>query len=137
MDITLLQLYNPMLKMTVKLSRTSNKKFKLSKQITPVRNIWVNDLYDNLDDIKGLILGEIINGFDIKINNLGIDFLDELLEPINKAIEEDKEKELEEIKKEIEENKKECIDEVATLDEEECIEDELSESVKKGLELDV
>lgn len=134
MDITLLQLYNPMLKMTVKLSRTSNKKYKLSKQITPVRNIWVDDLYDNLDDIKGLILGEIINGFDIKVNNLGIDFLDELLEPVNKAIEEDKEKELEEIKKEIEENaidKEECIDEVATL------EDELSESVKKGLELDV
>ena len=128
MDITLLQLYNPMLKMSVKLSRTSNKKYKLSKQITPIRNVWVDDLYDNLNDIKSLLIGEIINGFDIKVNNLGIDFIDELLEPINKAIEEDKEKELLEIKKEIEE---ECIDEVATL------EDELSESVKKGLELDV
>ena len=39
MDITLLQMYNPMLRMTIKLSRTSNKKYKLSKQITPVRNI--------------------------------------------------------------------------------------------------
>lgn len=120
MDITLLQLYNPFLKMSVKLSRTSNKKYKLSKQITPVRNVWVDDLYDNLDDIKGLILGEIINGFEIKVNNLGINFLDELLDPINKAIEEDKEKELEEIKKEIEENK-----------------EELSEAVKKGLELGI
>ena len=123
MDIKLLQLYNPMLKMSVKLSRTSNKKYKLSKQITPVRNVWVDDLYDNLNDIKGLLIGEIINGFDIKVNNLGIDFIDELLEPINKAIEEDKAKELLEIKKEIEE--------VSTIDE------ELSESVKKGLELDV
>ena len=98
MDITLLQMYNPMLRMTIKLSRTSNKKYKLSKQITPVRNIWVDDLYDNLNDIKGLLLGEIINGFEIKINNLGIDFIDEILDPINKAIEEDKAKELEEIK---------------------------------------
>ena len=122
MDITLLQMYNPMLKMTIKLSRTSNKKYKLSKQITPVRNIWVDDLYDNLSDIKGLLLGEIINGFEIKINNLGIDFIDEILDPINKAIEEDKAKELEEIKKEIKEN------------EEECIEEELSEAIKKGLE---
>tara|TARA_Y100000114_G_C11528298_1_gene216782 strand:- start:144 stop:530 length:387 start_codon:yes stop_codon:yes gene_type:complete len=128
MDITLLQLYNPMLKMSVKLSRTSNKKYKLSKQITPVRNVWVDDLYDNLDDIKGLLIGEIINGFDIKVNNLGIDFIDELLEPINKAIEEDKDKELLEIKQEIKETVLELIDE-------ECIEDELSESVKKGLEL--
>ncbi len=130
MDITLLQLYNPMLKMTVKLSRTSNKKYKLSKQITPVRNIWVDDLYDNLDEIKCLILSEIINGFDIKTNNLGIDFIDELLDPLNKAIEEDKAKELEEIKKEIKENVLELIDE-------ESIDEELSESVKKGLELDV
>tara|TARA_R100000278_G_C5362435_1_gene125905 strand:- start:170 stop:544 length:375 start_codon:yes stop_codon:yes gene_type:complete len=122
MDITLLQMYNPMLRMTIKLSRTSNKKYKLSKQITPVRNIWVDDLYDNLSDIKGLLLGEIINGFEIKINNLGIDFIDEILDPINKAIEEDKAKELEEIKKEIKEN------------EEECIEEELSEAIKKGLE---
>tara|TARA_Y100000114_G_C11542104_1_gene223096 strand:+ start:27 stop:401 length:375 start_codon:yes stop_codon:yes gene_type:complete len=122
MDITLLQMYNPMLRMTIKLSRTSNKKYKLSKQITPVRNIWVDDLYDNLNDIKGLLLGEIINGFEIKINNLGIDFIDEILDPINKAIEEDKAKELEEIKKEIKEN------------EEECIEEELSEAIKKGLE---
>ncbi len=115
-------MYNPMLRMTIKLSRTSNKKYKLSKQITPVRNIWVDDLYDNLNDIKGLLLGEIINGFEIKINNLGIDFIDEILDPINKAIEEDKAKELEEIKKEIKEN------------EEECIEEELSEAIKKGLE---
>jgi len=115
MDITLLQLYNPMLKMTVKLSRTSNKKYKLSKQITPVRNIWVDDLYDDLDEIKGLILSEIINGFDIKANNLGIDFIDELLEPINKAIEEDKAKE-------------------EINNDEECIEEELSDAIKKGLE---
>ncbi len=136
MDITLLQLYNPMLKMTVKLSRTSNKKYKLSKQITPVRNIWVDDLYDNLDEIKCLILSEIINGFDIKTNNLGIDFIDELLDPLNKAIEEDKAKELEEIKKEIKENVLELIDE-ESIDEVAVLDEELSESVKKGLELDV
>tara|TARA_R100001086_G_scaffold249882_1_gene191546 strand:- start:1379 stop:1753 length:375 start_codon:yes stop_codon:yes gene_type:complete len=122
MDITLLQMYNPMLKMSIKLSRTSSKKYKLSKQITPVRNIWVDDLFDNLDDIKGLLLGEIINGFEIKINNLGIDFIDELLDPINKAIEEDKM--IEEKKKEIKEKE----------EEEECIEEELSEAIKKGLE---
>ncbi len=136
MDITPLQLYNPMLKMTVKLSRTSNKKYKLSKQITPVRNIWVDDLYDNLDEIKCLILSEIINGFDIKTNNLGIDFIDELLDPLNKAIEEDKAKELEEIKKEIKENVLELIDE-ESIDEVAVLDEELSESVKKGLELDV
>ena len=102
-----MQLYNPMLKMAVKLSRTTNKKYKFSKQITPVRNIWVDEYYNSLDEVKDLIIFEIINGFDIKVNNLGMDFLDELLEPINEAIEENKEKELLELKQEIEENEKE------------------------------
>jgi hypothetical protein len=115
MDITLLQLYNPFLKMSIKLSR-SNRKYKLSKQITPVRNIWVDDVYEDLSQVKGILLGELINGFEIKMNNMGMDFLDELVEPINKAIEED-----EKLK-------------IKQSEEEDVIEEELSDAIKKGLE---
>jgi len=121
MDITLVELFNPMLKMKVRLSRTSNKKFKFSKQITPVRNIWVDEIYDDLEKVKYLIIGELINGFELKINNMGLTFIDEILAPLNEAIEKHKEKELLTIEK-------------VNDEPEECNEEELSEAIKKGLE---
>lgn len=119
MDITLVELFNPMLKMKVRLSRTYNKKYKFSKQITPVRNIWVDEIYDDLEKVKLLIIGELINGFELKINNMGLTFIDEILEPLNEAIEKHKEKELLTIEE---------------VNDDECIEEELSEAIKKGLE---
>ena len=92
MDISIIELYNSYLKMGIKIFRTPNKKFKYSKQITPLRNIWIDTIYDNLDDFKGEILGEIINGYVITFNQLGLNFIDEIMQPIEdskKPIEQD------------------------------------------------
>ena len=51
------------------------------------------------------------------MNNMGMDFLDELVEPINKAIEEDE-------KLKIKQSEEEVY----------VIEEELSDAIKKGLE---
>ena len=92
MDISIVELYNSYLKMGIKIFRTPEKKFRYSKQITPMRNIWIDTIYDNLDDFKGELLGEIINGYIITQNQLGLDFIDTLMKPIEdskKSIEQD------------------------------------------------
>ncbi len=90
MNLLVLELYNAFLKMYIKVFRTPQKKYIYSKQLTPVRNQYIDTEHENLDKIKGDILGEIINGYVITQNILGIDFIDELLDPFNKAIEENK-----------------------------------------------
>lgn len=83
MNITLLTLYHPMLKMSITLKRTPEKKYIYSKQITPVRNIWTDQVIDDLESIKGDMMGEIINGYEIKQNMLGMDFIDDVLSLTN------------------------------------------------------
>jgi hypothetical protein len=90
MNLLVLELYNAFLKMSIKVFRTPQKTYIYSKQLTPVRNQYKDTEYANLDEIKGDILGEIINGYVITQNMLGIDFIDNLLEPVNNAIKENK-----------------------------------------------
>ena len=77
MDITVAELYNPFLKMAIIIKRTKDKKYKYCKQITPNRNVWVNEIKD-IEYIKKDLFGEIINGYQIKSNLLGIDFIDDI-----------------------------------------------------------
>jgi len=90
MNLLVLNLYNNFLKMSIKVFRTPEKTYIYSKQLTPVRNQYIDTEYTTLDEIKGDILGEIINGYVITQNILGIDFIDGLLEPVHKAIKENK-----------------------------------------------
>ena len=76
MDITLLELYNPFCKLSIIVKRTKDKKYKYCKQITPRRNMWIDEIYDDLDYIKKDLFGEMINGYEIKSNILGMDFID-------------------------------------------------------------
>jgi len=73
--------------MSIQIFRTPKKTYIVSKQLTPVRNQYYDTEYTSLDDMKGDLLSEIINGYVITQNMLGIDFIDSLLEPINIAIE--------------------------------------------------
>tara|TARA_E500000318_G_scaffold83840_2_gene79534 strand:- start:1849 stop:2118 length:270 start_codon:yes stop_codon:yes gene_type:complete len=82
MDISIIELYNSYLKMGIRILRTPDRKFKYSKQITPLRNIWVDTIYEDLDEFKGEILSEIINGYKITHNQLGLDFIDTIMKPI-------------------------------------------------------
>jgi len=90
MNLLVLNLYNAFLKMSIKVFRTPEKTYIYSKQLTPVRNQYYDTEHKTLDEIKGDILGEIINGYVITQNILGIDFIDGLLEPVHKAINENK-----------------------------------------------
>jgi len=90
MNLLVLELYNAFLKMSIKVFRTPQKTYIYSKQLTPVRNQYKDTEHEYLDEIKGDILGEIINGYVITQNILGIDFIDDILDPINKAIKENK-----------------------------------------------
>ena len=80
MEISLLELYHPLVKLSIILKRTPEKKYKYLKQYTPGRGIYDEQIIENLDDIKGDLMGEIINGFVIKHNILGIDFVDDLMD---------------------------------------------------------
>jgi hypothetical protein len=79
MEVNLLELYNADMKLGIIVKRTMDKRYKYCTQISPVRNIWDNRTFDNLDIIKKMLLGEIINGYSIKTNLLGMEFIDELL----------------------------------------------------------
>tara|TARA_R110001592_G_scaffold320295_1_gene598213 strand:+ start:640 stop:921 length:282 start_codon:yes stop_codon:yes gene_type:complete len=79
MDINVLEMYNVEMKMGVVIKRTPTRKYKYCTQISPVRNIWTDEEFDTLGEIKGKILGEIINGYTIKQNLLGLDFIDSIL----------------------------------------------------------
>lgn len=87
-DITVFELYNSFLKLHIRIKRTKNKTFKYCQQITPMRNIWTEEIYDSLDNnnIKSLIMTEIINGYTIKQNLLGLDFIDDIMTPIEREI---------------------------------------------------
>lgn len=79
MDINVLEMYNADMKMGILIKRTPTKKYKYCTQISPVRNIWDEKEFENLEDIRGMILGEVVNGYTIKQNLLGIDFIDSIL----------------------------------------------------------
>jgi hypothetical protein len=79
MDINVLEMYNVEMKMGVVIKRTPTKTYKYCTQISPARNIWSDEEFDCLDQIKGKILGEIVNGYTIKQNLLGLDFIDSIL----------------------------------------------------------
>ena len=83
MDINVLELYNVEMKLSVVIKRTSTKQYKYCTQISPVRNIWTEEVFDTLHEIKGKILGEIVNGYTIRQNLLGLDFIDSILCPID------------------------------------------------------
>lgn len=82
MDIIVLEMYNRDMKLGILIKRTINKTYKYCSQITPARNIWDEQEFESLEDIKGMILGEIVNGYTIKQNLLGMGFLDEILSAV-------------------------------------------------------
>ena len=82
MDINVLEMYNAEMKMGVVTKRTPTRKYKYCTQISPARNIWSDEEFDTLGEIKGKILGEIVNGYTIKQNLLGLDFIDSILNHI-------------------------------------------------------
>lgn len=82
MDINVLEMYNAEMKMGVVIKRTPTRKYKYCTQISPARNIWSDEEFDTLGEIKGKILGEIVNGYTIKQNLLGLDFIDSILNHI-------------------------------------------------------
>lgn len=79
MDIDIVTLHNPLLKMSIVVKRTPSKKYKYCKQIAPRRNVWVDEEYDDLERIKKDLFGEIINGYEIKTNLIGISLIDEIM----------------------------------------------------------
>ena len=90
MNITLLELYHPMLKMGITLKRTPNKDYLYYRQIASRRDIWSGKVVSDLEEIKGELMGELINGYEITQNLMGIDFIDSVLAPIHAADEEEK-----------------------------------------------
>ena len=80
MEISLLELYHPMVKLSILLKRTVDKKYKYLKQYTPGRGLYDEQIIETLADTKGDLMGEIINGYVIKHNILGIDFVDDLMD---------------------------------------------------------
>ena len=79
MDINVLEMYNVEMKLGVVIKRTPTRKYKYCTQISPARNLWAEDEFDTLGEIKGKILGEIVNGYTIRQNLLGLDFIDSIL----------------------------------------------------------
>tara|TARA_R110000822_G_C15188720_1_gene481118 strand:+ start:579 stop:848 length:270 start_codon:yes stop_codon:yes gene_type:complete len=80
MEISLLELYHPLVRLSIILKRTTDKKYRYLKQYTAGRAIYDEQIIENLDDIKGDLMGELINGYIIKHNILGIDFVDGLMD---------------------------------------------------------
>ena len=79
MDITLLKLYNADVKLGISLKRTREKQYKYIKQITPNRNMHTTEIYDDLENIKSEIFCDIVNGYQITHNLLGLDLIDSIL----------------------------------------------------------
>jgi len=80
LDITLLKLYNADVKLGITLKRTRNKQYKYIKQITANRNMYTTEVYDDLELIKSEIFCDIVNGYEITHNLLGLDLIDSILE---------------------------------------------------------
>ena len=79
LDITLLKLYNADVKLGITLKRTREKQYKYIKQITPNRNMHTTEIYDDLENIKSEIFCDIVNGYQITHNLLGLDLIDSIL----------------------------------------------------------
>ena len=79
-NIEVFSLYNEFVKLSITIFRTKTKKFLYKQQLAPARNLYFEKEYDELGyDLKSLILCEVINGYEIKTNLLGLDFVDELM----------------------------------------------------------
>ena len=79
LDITLLKLYNADVKLGITLKRTREKQYKYIKQITPNRNMHTTVVHDDLENIKSEIFCDIMNGYQITHNLLGLDLIDSIL----------------------------------------------------------
>jgi hypothetical protein len=79
-NIEVFRLYNNFVKLSITIFITKDKKFIYKQQLAPARNLYFEKEYDELGyDLKSLILCEVINGYEIKTNLLGLDFVDELM----------------------------------------------------------
>jgi len=79
-NIEVFSLYNEVVKLSIEIFRTKDKKFIYKQQLAPARNLYFEKMYDCLGyELKSLILCEIINGYEIKTNLLGLEFVDELM----------------------------------------------------------
>ena len=79
-NIEVFGMYNNFVKLSIEIFRTKDKKFIYKQQLSPARNLYFEKQYDELGyELKSLILCEIINGYEIKTNLLGLEFVDELM----------------------------------------------------------
>ena len=79
-NIEVFSLYNNFVKLSINIFRTKDKKYLYKQQLAPARNLYFEKEYPELNyELKSLILCEIINGYIIKTNLLGLDFVDDLM----------------------------------------------------------
>ena len=85
-NIEVFSLYNSFVNLSIEIFRTKDKKFIYKQQLSPARNLYFEKEYDELGyELKSLILCEIINGYEIKTNLLGLDFVDDLMSCIEES----------------------------------------------------
>ena len=85
-NIEVFILYNKFVKLSIEIFRTKDKKFIYKQQLAPARNLYFEKMYDCLGyELKSLILCEIINGYEIKSNLLGLEFVDDLMACIEES----------------------------------------------------
>jgi len=79
-NIEVFSLYNNFVKLSINIYRTKDRKFIYKQQLAPARALYFEKEYPELNyELKSLILCEVINGYEIKTNLLGLDFVDELM----------------------------------------------------------
>ena len=79
-NIEVFSLYNNFVKLSINIYRTKDRKFIYKQQLAPARNLYFEKEYPELNyELKSLILCEVINGYEIKTNLLGLDFVDNLM----------------------------------------------------------
>jgi|TARA_B110001452_G_C15182222_1_gene410644 hypothetical protein len=79
-NIEVFSLYNNFVKLSINIFRTKDKKYLYKQQLAPARNLYFEKEYPELNyELKSLILCEIINGYIIQTNLLGLDFVDDLM----------------------------------------------------------
>ena len=79
-NIEVFSLYNNFVKLSINIYRTKDKKFLYKQQLAPARNLYFEKEYPELNyELKSLILCELINGYEIKTNLLGLEFVDDLM----------------------------------------------------------
>jgi hypothetical protein len=85
-NIEVFSLYNSFVNLSIEIFRTKDKKFIYKQQLSPARNLYFEKQYDELGyELKSLILCEILNGYEIKTNLLGLEFVDELMSCIEES----------------------------------------------------